>query len=1542
MHPSSLFICCIYLVCGHASGYTISTSSDANGPVFDWINIRSTGTEVVGGNTSTGKGEVEFEVPFPFYDEVVYHVAVSVEGYIDVNRSDSGTDLPGSNPGGRLYGYHADLEIASSPRGIYYQYFHDSPHPHYSGGVHVFQWDQVNHATGSSSFFSFQVLVFDHGDILMQYLNTPASVSTRTYTTGIQRSGTIDPLVPQPWPVAAYHNAPSDPDVAANLAILFEPPSILVTSSTDSITDPDNLRNAIRQSSQSETLTKIEFSPTLSGQTITLHKNLEPGCHFNDLECFDPPALIIDASGLPDGIAIHAQNLGATERTASMISSPNIGTHPPLQDQRFTPPYMLLNNLDVTGNDGRILAQDSPCSVVMTRCTFDGLTGGVVVFDDFTGDITFPVLGQVVMRDCEVTNCSGYLQGANDAVFSFEETMPSNFHTPVGISVHDTIFKDNTDTLFSESSIATGGGNGRAKVHVRDCQIDNLSKDFAILNTLQEVIISDSAFYSAGISSGSPLSVVVDMQRSFFAKKAYDSFGEANGGVTIDNCTFSGDERFFRLNGARPGALQDLLVTSSTFVRDAAMSSSVFHFSGNSGDTYNARFDNSIFTGGTVGSNHVTKEQSANPLSVPNLSATAFFASIFDRSEPLVSTSAGNTGIDPLLLPLAMNGGPTPTHLPASGSPAIEAGTTGGTTLAATDQRGVIRQIDFDGNGTANVDIGAVEVEPIFEVTTLVDESVNPGTGVSLREALNSSPPNATITFASNLDGGTIQLGSKLDVTSNIHIDASVKASVTVRGSPGFSLFDVADNVNIEVTALRMERGRRGIEGGFGNIVTLNNVQIHDMHIAGDVGAGILLFSNSTLVANFLEIGNCSALEGGGLYIFRSDITLNDCWIHHCSATAAGGGLVAWDSANHGPRLNRCAFTYNSAPTGGGIFKTAMPNDLTGFSLIKSCTFGENEGGAIYNEGGPLEVQFCTIHRNTGLGGVSGPDLTLTNYYQSILSGNISGSSLQNVTGGNSSGYNLEDGNSGILDQVTDIILSDAKLTPLGWHGGFSPTYALLANSPAINGGEQIWAFRSEFVENTPDYFGTLRDQRRFTRPRYATNYIDITNDQPTFGILPDIGAVEMFQPVIVTTSLDQNQNPAGSLVSLREAIRDCPFGGRILFDSSLDGSVSQLLSANNELDTGANAIMIDATGLSRGFRVRAGGGDRCLSIPFSAQISIHAVSFSDGSSNIGGGGIWNEGCLTLTRSAVYDCVASGVGGGIWHDGAFLHVENCTFSGNQAQGHGGGIGQSDDGTYRVRHCTIVNNSALGGGQGLSVGDGDLHVTHTAFESNGNQGDKVVEVVGSGETLSGGFNLEDAGGFDGSIASDIIGASAQFSTLADNGGYALSHLAQAGSPVLNASTSTLALIEADDQLGGSRVLNKFLDIGAVEHGGYFAWIRTQTSNPTLMPFNASTRKDGMPNGIDYLLTAFLSAGHTTSGPFYLMTYDHTIPDVDFTLETSRALDRWEAIYEWRSGMVVTDDWSASVSNNGNNRTLTLFDPDHATEHNGQARVHAKLR
>jgi hypothetical protein len=77
-----------------------------------------------------------------------------------------------------------------------------------------------------------------------------------------------------------------------------------------------------------------------------------------------------------------------------------------------------------------------------------------------------------------------------------------------------------------------------------------------------------------------------------------------------------------------------------------------------------------------------------------------------DASCPLTRLN-DRSDADPLLGPLAQNGGLTATHLPSAGSPALDHGPSLG--CPGTDQRGVTRPRDGDGDGAPACDVGAVE-----------------------------------------------------------------------------------------------------------------------------------------------------------------------------------------------------------------------------------------------------------------------------------------------------------------------------------------------------------------------------------------------------------------------------------------------------------------------------------------------------------------------------------------------------------------------------------------------------------------------------------------------------------------------------------------------------------------------------------------------------------------------------------------------------------------------------------------------------------------
>ena len=124
---------------------------------------------------------------------------------------------------------------------------------------------------------------------------------------------------------------------------------------------------------------------------------------------------------------------------------------------------------------------------------------------------------------------------------------------------------------------------------------------------------------------------------------------------------------------------------------------------------------------------------------------------------------------------------------------------------------------------------------------------------------------------------------------------------------------------------------------------------------------------------------------------------------------------------------------------------------------------------------------------------------------------------------------------------------------------------------------------------------------------------------------------------------------------------------------------------------------------------VDGGGLDRVFSVRPSSAVTISGVTIRNGQALEGqkGGGIWNEGTLTLT-----DVVVSGnktrsdetlrahaPGGGIYSNYA-LRIRNSTIEGNAAADEGGGIFNDEKGTLTITETTVRKNVSLtdkGGG-----------------------------------------------------------------------------------------------------------------------------------------------------------------------------------------------------------------------------------------------------
>jgi predicted outer membrane repeat protein len=288
-----------------------------------------------------------------------------------------------------------------------------------------------------------------------------------------------------------------------------------------------------------------------------------------------------------------------------------------------------------------------------------------------------------------------------------------------------------TDSQFDQNQVSdgsgpTGGGaigNGAGMLTVSNCTFtDNISASIG------------GALYNGNTGANATVGF-----STFFGNEAFNLGGAIyNGGTTtVDRSTLSGNQAGVGGGIAHQGTL--LTLTASTLDGNAAIENGGgIYASGNASYTNNTLSGNQAANGGgglfqnrgdgvmlftTVANNFavfgagVYKEGSVTgTLSLQNTllsnntagNCDGVVASLghnlsSDTNCAFFTQPGDQTNVDAKIGPLASNGGPTRTHLPQAGSPAIDAAVmAGGIT---TDQRGLLRPKG------AQPDIGSVEVQ---------------------------------------------------------------------------------------------------------------------------------------------------------------------------------------------------------------------------------------------------------------------------------------------------------------------------------------------------------------------------------------------------------------------------------------------------------------------------------------------------------------------------------------------------------------------------------------------------------------------------------------------------------------------------------------------------------------------------------------------------------------------------------------------------------------------------------------------------------------
>ncbi len=161
----------------------------------------------------------------------------------------------------------------------------------------------------------------------------------------------------------------------------------------------------------------------------------------------------------------------------------------------------------------------------------------------------------------------------------------------------------------------------------------------------------------------------------------------------------------------------------------------------------------------------------------------------------------------------------------------------------------------------------------------------------------------------------------------------------------------------------------------------------------------------------------------------------------------------------------------------------------------------------------------------------------------------------------------------------------------------------------------------------------------------------------------------------------------------------------------AIDFQISGTVSLSGQLPAFTDAATTTVIGPSGGITLDAHGASGILVVQPGASVALTGLTLAHGN-GFQGGGVFNDGTLSLTNCIISGNTA-GLDGGIYNDySGTLTLANCTVSGNSASS---AAGIWNSGTLTLTNSTLSGNNASAGG-GI-INGGTLTLTNSTLSGN---------------------------------------------------------------------------------------------------------------------------------------------------------------------------------------------------------------------------------